>query len=58
MISKRIPLKGGAEYDVFSGWRRVLCYTSRSGVCSAIKRKYVKRLRQVHKREVEHAIEN
>jgi hypothetical protein len=57
MISQRIPLKGGAEQDVFSAWRKVLCYTRRSGVCSAIKRQYAKRMRQVHKREVRDAIE-
>ena len=58
MISKRIPLKGGGEQDVFSGWRKVLCYTSRSGVCKAVKRQYSKRLRKLHKQEVNHAIEN
>lgn len=53
MLSKRIPAKGGDEEDVFSGWRRVLCYTKRSGVCKSIKRKYNRRLRAVHKREIE-----
>lgn len=57
MNSTRIPLKGGAEQDVFGAWRKVLCYTSRSGVCSAVKRKYAKRLQQVHKRDVKDDIE-
>lgn len=51
----RIPLKGGAEHDVFSGWRRVLCYTSRAGVCKSVKRKYNKRLRKAIKAEVMNA---
>lgn len=50
----RIPLKGGDEQDVFSGWRKVLCYTSRAGVCKAVKRKYNKRLRKAMKAEVMH----
>jgi hypothetical protein len=54
MVSKRIPLSGGAECDVFSKWRHVLCYTKRSGVCKSIKRKYSKRLRKTHKMEVSH----
>lgn len=43
----RVKLKGGFEYDVFSGWRRVLCYTLRPGVCKKAKRAYNKRLRRV-----------
>lgn len=43
----RIPAKGGDEEDVFSGWRRVLCYTQRPGVTKKIKRKYNRRLRAI-----------
>jgi hypothetical protein len=44
----RIPLKGGDEQDVFSQYARsVHCYTQRSGVCQAIKRKYNRRLRRI-----------
>ena len=46
----RIPLRGGAEQDVFSGWRKVLCYTLRSGVCRDVKRQYNRRLRRVARR--------
>lgn len=43
---KKIPLKGGVEYDVFSNWRKHLCYTSKAGICKKIKRKYNKRFRK------------
>jgi len=43
----KIPMRGGLEYDVFSGWRRMLCYTSRPGVCKRAKRAYNRRLRRV-----------
>ncbi len=41
------PPKGGAEHDVLSGWRRVLCWTQRAGACSFYKRQ--NRRRQRHK---------
>lgn len=47
---KRIPARGGGEEDVFSGWRRVLCYTSRPGVCREMKRSYNRRLRKLARR--------
>lgn len=53
MLSKRIPLRGGVEYDIFTAWRRVYTYTKRPGVCKYVKRAYNKRLRAVHKRETE-----
>ena len=56
MVSKRIPTKGGAEHDVFSRWRKLLCYTQRPGVCKFIKRQYNRRLRKVHKQEVANAV--
>lgn len=56
MVSQKIPMKGGDEQDVFSNWRRVLCYTGRSGVCKAVKRRYNKRLRQAHKMEIENVL--
>lgn len=46
---KRIKLKGGDEFDVFSKARRVIIPLSRSGVCKAIKRKYNKRFRKAGK---------
>ena len=42
----RIPLKGGGEYHVHTGWRRVLCYVEKPGVTKYYKRKYNKRLRR------------
>lgn len=38
--------KGGFEADVFSRWRRFLCYTQRAGVCKKAKRKWNKRFRK------------
>ncbi len=49
---KRLPLKGAIEYDVHTGWRHVLCYTSRAGVCKKGKRAYNKRARKFHKQEL------
>jgi hypothetical protein len=43
----RIPARGGREEDVFSGWRRVLCYTKRPHVCQRAKRSYSRRLRKL-----------
>lgn len=34
------PVRGFADEDVMTGWRRVLCYTQRPGVASKIKRAY------------------
>lgn len=50
--AKRIPARGGAEEDVFTGWRRVLCYTLRPGVCKRVKRSYWRRFRRLVKREL------
>ena len=47
-----IPIKGGFEEDVFSGWRKVLCYTQRAGVCKKAKKKYNKRVRRIAKKEI------
>lgn len=49
---QRIPMKGGDEQDVFSRWRKVLCYTSRPGVCKSVKRKYNKRFRKASKQSL------
>ena len=48
----RIPMKGGAEMDVFSRWRKVMCYMSRPGVCKRVKRGYNKRVRRAAKMEL------
>ena len=43
----RVALKSGLERDVFSGWRRMLCYTMRPGVCKKAKRAYNRRVRRM-----------
>lgn len=47
---RRIPARGGGEADVFSGWRKVMCWTQRAGTCRAAKRSYNRRLRQTARR--------
>jgi len=39
-------MKGGAEYDAFTDWKKYYCYLSRSGVAKSIKRGYNKRFRK------------
>ena len=41
-----IKMRGGFENDVFSGWRKLLCYTKKPGVCKKAKRQYNKRFRK------------
>lgn len=45
MMGHKEKLVGGSEFDVFTIWRKYLCYTSRPGVCKKVKRKYNKRIR-------------
>lgn len=52
MTFKKIPMKGGLEYDAFTGWRRVLCYMGRPGLRKWVKRKYNKRMRQEGKKRI------
>lgn len=47
-----IPMKGGFEQDIFTGWRKVLCYAQRAGVCKKAKKKYNKRVRRHVKRDI------
>lgn len=46
MMGHREKIKGGGEQDVFTGWRRVLCYTKRAGVTKAVKAKFNRRVRR------------
>ncbi len=46
---KRIPLKGGDEYDALTGWRRFLNYLAKSGRKKAMRKKYNKRFRKAVK---------
>jgi hypothetical protein len=48
----RERLKGGAEQDAFSGWRRVLCYMRKPGVVAGIKRQFNKRVRRISRAEI------
>lgn len=41
--------RGGFEQDVFTSWRRVLCYTQRAGVCKKAKRQANRRERRDRK---------
>jgi len=43
---RKEPAKSGFEQDVVTGWRRVLCYTLRAGVCKKAKRQMNKRFRR------------
>jgi len=47
----KIPHKGGLEGDVFTGWRKWLCYLTKPGICKKAKRSYNRRLRRTMKRE-------
>ena len=49
---KRIPLKGGAEYDALTSARKYYIYLTNSGVAKSIKRGYNKRFRRVQKEEL------
>lgn len=42
-MNKRIPLKGGDEFDALTGWRKLMKF--RRGKRKAAKRSYAKRLR-------------
>ena len=47
----QIPKKGGAEWDCFTNWRKLLCYMQRPGAKASIRRGYNKRARALAKRE-------
>jgi len=49
-MTKRIPMKGGDEYDAFSKSRKFLIW--KSGQIKKIKRAYNKRLRK-HNRDIQ-----
>lgn len=46
MTDKRIPMKGGDEYDALTKARKWYKYLDRSGVVKKIKRQYNKRFRK------------
>lgn len=43
----RLAVRCEGELDVFTGWRKMLCYTQRPGVCKRIKRSYRRRVRHM-----------
>lgn len=45
------PIHSYVEEDVFTGWRRLYCYTQRAGVCARVKRRYRRWERRQGKRE-------
>ena len=45
MMGWRIKCKSGAEYDLVTNWRRMVCYMQRAGVTSKIKRQIRRRFR-------------
>lgn len=44
MMGHREKIKGGAEQDVFSGWRKVLCFCVRPGITHNVKAKFSRRV--------------
>lgn len=46
---KRIPLKGGSEYDALTGWRRLINSLRKPGKKKAIQKGYNKRFRKAVK---------
>ncbi len=50
--SRKQKLKYGDEWDVFTGWRKLLCYTKRAGVCKRTKRKANRRFRREFRKEL------
>ena len=51
-MKKRIPLKGGDEYDALTSARKWYKYLDRSKVVKKIKRKYNKRFRKNGKEQI------
>jgi len=45
-------IKGGAEQDAFTSWRRYYCYLQRAGVAKAIKRGANRRERRNAKKDI------
>lgn len=43
------------DYDAFTPWRKLLCYTQRPGVTKSIKRTYNRRARARERRQLKQA---
>jgi hypothetical protein len=50
MMGHREKLKGGDEWDAFTGWRNVMRYLDRPRVKHAIKKKFSRRVRKEAKK--------
>lgn len=55
-MGRRQKLKSGDEWDVVSGWRKLMCYTLRPGVCKSIKQKMNRRARREAKADIRQKI--
>ncbi|MDK1490502.1 hypothetical protein QN219_10570 [Sinorhizobium sp. 7-81] len=53
MMGHREKLKGGDEWDAFTGWRKVMCYLDRPRVKHSIKKKFSRRVRKDAKKTIE-----
>lgn len=51
MMGHKEPMKGGLEYDAFTGWRRVLIW--RAGQRKRTKQAFSRRVRRRRKRELQ-----
>ena len=52
MMGRKQTLKGGDEYDVVGGWRKLYCYLQRAGAVKSIKKKMNRRARRDGKRKL------
>ena len=57
MTDKKIPMKGGDEYDAFTTARKFYKYLDRSGVVKKIKRQHNKRFRKHGKEQIKSSSE-
>lgn len=54
---KRI-IKDGDEQDIYTGWRRVLCWTSRAGAVKKVKKRTHRRERRDGDKELERQLKD
>lgn len=57
MMGRRQELKG-SEWDLFNGWKRVLCYMKKAGVSKGMKRAMNKRMRREGENEINESLTN
>ena len=51
-MGRRQKLRGGDEWDIVNGWRRIYCSYQRAGRTAAIKRRMRRRARREGKLEL------